>query len=344
MYNERRKKNFLIWKRMGASFAPSTENRYLLLFRKTAPFEKALDQDFCEMNAEDMQAVFDRLCGGRSSTGGVTYYMLKEYIRYCTSMHLPGKASFDLLHEPSIEQFGSRSVGSPLGLKRSLDIAIPVKSDVDHVLRAYMWLGYMGFLEDEAITVRADEINIRRMQIDHGDNRRPIYVEALDDILSSAEMDRFSSARGYAMRADGECILRGAEGNRNIGTAMWIRPVVSSRFRTAARLNPEIEIGLHLSYKRVLLSGICYRAYELERIGESPYTLLDEAAQRDYRATSEGKGFALDTKHTENFFQSRILNAYKATISVGNLYLQHDMRRSGLFPAQRTMEKRDFLL
>lgn len=311
MYNERRKKNFLIWKKMGASFAPSTENRYLLLFRKTAPFEKALDQDFCEMNAEDMQAVFDRLCGGRSSTGGVTYYMLKEYIRHCTSMHLPGKASFDLLHEPSIEQFGSRSVGSPLGLKRSLDIAIPVKSDVDHVLRAYMWLGYMGFLEDEAIAVRADEINIRRMQIDHGDNRRPIYVEALDDILSSAEMDRFSSARGYAMRADGECILRGAEGNRNIDTAMWIRPVVSSRFRTAARLNPEIEIVLHLSYKRVLLSGICYRAYELERIGESPYTLLEEAAQRDYRATSEGKGFALDTKHTENFFQSRILNAYK---------------------------------
>ena len=200
---------------------------------------------------------------------------------------------------------------SPLGLKRSLDIAIPVKSDVDHVLRAYMWLGYMGFLEDEAIAVRADEINIRRMQIDHGDNRRPIYVEALDDILSSAEMDRFSSARGYAMRADGECILRGAEGNRNIDTAMWIRPVVSSRFRTAARLNPEIEIVLHLSYKRVLLSGICYRAYELERIGESPYTLLEEAAQRDYRATSEGKGFALDAKHTENFFQSRILNAYK---------------------------------
>lgn len=194
---------------------------------------------------------------------------------------------------------------SPLGLKRSLDIAIPVKSDVDHVLRAYMWLGYMGFLEDEAIAVRADEINIRRMQIDHGDNRRPIYVEALDDILSSAEMDRFSSARGYAMRADGECILRGAEGNRNIDTAMWIRPVVSSRFRTAARLNPEIEIVLHLSYKRVLLSGICYRAYELERIGESPYTLLEEAAQRDYRATSEGKGFALDTKHTENFFSKQ---------------------------------------
>ena len=49
MYNERRKKHFLIWKKMGASFALSTENRYLLLFRKTAPFEKALDQDFCEM-------------------------------------------------------------------------------------------------------------------------------------------------------------------------------------------------------------------------------------------------------------------------------------------------------
>lgn len=253
-------------------------------------YETKWNADLCTMKVEDLQPVVDSIVGLRSRSKWMRLIILKDYVKWCVRMGMPG-ACEDMLKIETIglEKIKHQTVASPLHLQRYLDSICEPESEktTDNIYRCFYWLAYGGVAEKDILNIKCIDVDLANMVVRYNGTEVPIYREALPAFKNCTELTYFvykhpNYSEKICNRAEGDTLVRGI---KSVPTLMSMRVELSRRSKA------KIEDGkteLRLSYHRVWISGLFYRMYERERIGMT-VDFSDAAAQ-----FMEGKTYKLD--------------------------------------------------
>lgn len=283
MYNELLKQEFV----SQFSDNPSKQKSCIWLFNAVEKFENVWNADICTKDGDDLQRVVDYLLGIRTSAKAQRYNLLKEYFAWCVEKGVPGaKNAIKDINTSGTTKMRSRTVSSPVHLQMYLDGVFQEESKLtrDNLLRAYCWLAYIGLSEDDIITLRSDEVDLDKLVVTHGGKHYKIYAEAIPSLRNCKEMSFFYYRHpNYDKavprnRAQSDLLLRGT--SPTVSAHAFRNDLSSASKRQAAknesaRKTEEEQLyakseSLRLSYYRIWISGLFYRAFLLEAAGVAP--------------------------------------------------------------------------
>ena len=304
MYNELLKQEFIDQFKGNES----KQQGCLWLFGATEPYEKIWSADICTKDGADLQKVVDRIDGFRSSSKG-RRAILREYFKWCVEKGVPGaKNGIVSTNFASTDKMRTRTVSSPLHLQKYLDALFQEEKLLtrDNVVRAYCWLAYSGMAENEIVTVRCDEVDLENRIISHNGKEYPVYAESMPCLRNCKELSYFvyrhplyPDKTSYRERVPGDLLLRVTV--PDISCAVF-RHDLSVAIRKMAEKNggssETEEERLYgradtrrLSYYRIWISGLFYRAYLAESFKIDPdfsEAVLDFSVPDEKERTGEG--------------------------------------------------------
>jgi hypothetical protein len=265
MYNTELKERFI----KEQTSLKSVRAVYVSTFKTTEQFEEAWGADICTRPAEDIQQVLNQLAGLRKYST-LRIDALIRYIKWCCSNGVAGaQEGYVGLTASNIEKVKERTVTGPRQLQLVLDAVFSPETDLgsDNIYRTYLWLGFSGLTEEEALTLRCDELDFARMVINHNGRVYPIYREAVPALKVCAESTHFIVPRSHqrvlskTQRVSGNLLLRGVKTQPSARTIRYtVRVCVSNAFDQGL-------ISRRISYTRAWYSGVFYRMYESECAG-----------------------------------------------------------------------------
>lgn len=278
MYNEDRKKKFQESTKRDPKYVES-------VFRTLEPYERKAGLDACEFQAEQLQEILNHHFGFRQRAVGTAIAFLQTYVRWCEDQGYKtedGVFHIDVNMEDKIRRL---MVASPKHLQIVLDrVFAPVESRrTDCIYRCFLWMLFSGLDETDAIDVTADEINFWEMTIEHHDKTFELYREAVPSFKMACEATEFVYWHPQyddiiRKRFDGELLMRGIRSDRI--ALNTVKALIGKTFK---------EKGVETTLGRIRLSGIFYRAYEAERIGEKA-NFDDAVAERLAKLGREKNG------------------------------------------------------
>ena len=86
MYNEDLKKRFV----RDYTGSLNTANVAATVFNAVEKYETEWNADLCTRSTEELQPVIDEIVGLRSRSKWMTLTILKEYVKWCIAMKVPG--------------------------------------------------------------------------------------------------------------------------------------------------------------------------------------------------------------------------------------------------------------
>lgn len=287
MYNEELKISFI----RSYTTSINTADVCQTIFNAFEPFEVEWDADLCTKNAEDLQPVVDNLVGLRTRSKWMRLIILKDYVKWCTGMKVPGACDGMLKVETvGLEKVRCQTVANPFHLQTYLNSICEPESEetTDNIYRCFYWLAYGGVEEEDILNIKCSDVDLDNMVVKYKDTEIPIYREALPAFKNCVKLTQFVykhpnySKLVYKDRVDGDTLVRGI---RSAPSIKAMRVELSRRSKTKM---DEGRTDLKLSYFRVWISGLFYRMYERERAG-MPVDFSAAAAQ-----FMEGKTYKLD--------------------------------------------------
>ena len=269
MYNEDLKEAFIF------SYTKSISRREVCvyIFNLFEPYEREWGADLCTRPVEDLQPIANELIGLRTIGNRSRLAALRQYGMWCLENNVPGACDGVLKIVPTnLEKVRTQTVINPLHLQKYLDALFTKESEetVDCTYRCFYWMAYGGCPEDLLLSVTTDGVDFSRMVFKAGDEEFPIYREGLEAFRKCAELKFFVyihpnySNNILRQRLPGNILLRGV---RSEPTLKSLRVKLSGCSKIAIS---EGKTDLQLSYYRVWLSGVFYRMYQLELIGQEP--------------------------------------------------------------------------
>lgn len=282
MFNEDRKRAF------SEAYTQDARNQKncLVVFGKTEEFEEQFQCDVSQMTADQAKAMMEKICGASASSIRNIQTVLRAYTKWCQENHHPVSNHAFKFDIDASDAIRANYVASPLHLLRSLDYIFCESDDlnIQYLARAFLWLAFMGFEEDEAIRITPDHIDWVNMRIQLPSSNwysYRIYSESVPDLKMAVNLTSFVSKVGRGkkiiQRCPGNEILRTFDNGQSVKEMVirGIRPVISRACKSAKLYmddHSSLESGLclNLSFGRVLQSGIFYRMYEEERLGITP--------------------------------------------------------------------------
>lgn len=259
MYNKDRKMQFLEETRSSTDFGKS-------IFNTTEPYEQEAGQDLCELQSEVLQSIANDNFGSRTRTMDSTIAFLRSYVLWCKEQGYPSSDGIYNVETQMDEKMKRYMVASPKHLQTILDRAFPpVESEtVDCIYRCYLWMSFSGIDKEEATEVKVSEIDFNSMLIEHGGKSFELYRDAVPAFrmaCDATEFKHYHTNPDYMKivnRFPGEYLLRGIKSEKvKLVTA---KRVVQTAFKNS---------GVELTYDKIRLSGVFYRAYEAERSGDN---------------------------------------------------------------------------
>ena len=303
MYNEELKKRFI----RDYTGSLNTANVAVTIFNAAEKYEIRWNADLCTRSAEELQPMIDDIVGLRSKSRWMTLIILKEYVKWCIAMKVPG-ACDGMMHIEAVglDKVKHQMVSSPLHLQRFMDSIFDPESEetIDNIYRCYFWMAYGGIDEEDTIAIRKSDVNFQKMYIQYKSTSIPIYREAVPAFRNAVMLDSFVYKHpNYSKdirrnRVQGDTIMRGIKAATKTFT---MRATLSKRNIKAIE---EGKTDLQLSFYRVRMSGLFYRVYEMERAGISPN--FSEAALR----VMDGKTYSLKGREKLEHKQNRIEKDY----------------------------------
>lgn len=287
MYNEELKTKFV----RGYTNSISTAEVCQTIFNAFEQYEVEWDADLCTRSAEELQPVVDNLVGFRARSKWMRLIILKDYVKWCIGMKVPGACDGMLKIETvGLEKVKHQTVASPLHLQRYLDSICEPESEetTDNIYRCFYWLAYGGVAEEDILSIKCSDVDLNSMVVRYNSTEVPIYREALPAFKNCVKLTQFVYKHPnydklvYKDRADGDTLVRG------IRSAPSIKAMRVELSRRSKAKMDEGKTDLKLSYFRVWISGLFYRMYERERAG-MPVDFSAAAAQ-----FMEGKTYKLD--------------------------------------------------
>lgn len=303
MYNEDLKKRFV----RDYTGSLNTANVAATVFNAVEKYETEWNADLCTRSTEELQPVIDEIVGLRSRSKWMTLTILKEYVKWCIAMKVPG-ACDGMLHIEAVglDKVRHQMVSSPLHLQRFMDSIFDSESDetIDNIYRCYFWMAYGGIDEDDTILIRNEDVDFSEMIIRYKTISVPIYREALPAFRNAVNLTSFVYKHpNYSKtirrdRVPGDTIMRGIKA---VTKTFTMRATLSKRNIKAVE---EEKTDMQLSFYRVRMSGLFYRIYEMERAGIAPN--FSDAALR----VMDGKTYSLKGREKIEHKQNRIERDY----------------------------------
>lgn len=268
MYNEELKAKFI--KNYTSSVSTSEICRYL--FNSFEPYEKKWGADLCTKSAAELQPVIDNIAGLRVRSKWMKLIILKDYVKWCINVENIPNACDGMLEINSVglDKVRQQTVSSPLHLQKYLDGVYDKAEEktTDNIYRCYHWLAFGGVAEEDILKIKCSDVDLSSMIVHYGNTEVPIYREAIPAFKNCIELTQFIyknpnySKPIYKDRIKGDTIVRGVRSSPSFKS---MRVQLSKRAK-----EKEEETGMRLSYNRIWLSGVFYRAYENELAGEKP--------------------------------------------------------------------------
>lgn len=303
MFNEEQKTRFI------RSYTRSihTANVATTVFNSFERYEHGWNSDLCTRQAVELQPVIDDILGLRSKSRWMTLSILKEYVKWCLLMRIPG-ACDGMLHieVAGIDKVRKQMVSSPMHLQKYLNEVFDDESEktIDNLYRCYYWMAFGGVRESETILIKKADVDLEQMIISYDNTSVPIYREAIPAFKNTIELSSFRYKHpNYETisrdRVAGDELLRGIKTTTH---TMTIRSTLS---RKASKAIEDGKTTQQLSFYRISLSGLFYRTYELERMGIE--VNFAEAAVR----FMEGRTYILGEREKIEHRQRKVERDYK---------------------------------
>lgn len=261
-------------------------------------FEKEWGIDCSVADTEQLQILVNHILRHRRFDPGVVPDTLSKYAAWRKKKKLPsGNAIRHVVIDPAIK-VRRGMVYSPTHLSDTLNTVFPpTQEDTTDILYcAYLWLAFSGLEEEQAMRVKSQDLNFDISAICIDGEKFPIYPDSLDAFYDSVRVEQFTVFRTKDgkrkpvdyLREPGDELLRGKQNNRGKITAGKIvtsfRPTISRRFAEIEAFDQSMgivrDIPYEISYDRVYLSGIYYRALKWEQAHHEPYSFTREAEKR----------------------------------------------------------------
>lgn len=291
MYNEDQKSRFI----NEYSQKSSTRTFVTQIFNWFEQYEEEWQCDLSLQTTEILQPVVNELTGVRNKSTEVVLGVLREYVKWCARNNIEtSKGIFDVTID-SIDKIRNQMVASPLHLKKILDEYFdqPEQETIDITYRVFVWMAFAGLQDKDAVKVTSADVDFKKFQINYGGESYEIYKEGYVDFEKACKLDEFLFIHEnphYEVprkRVAGDTIMRGYRSAEINFTS--IRPIINKKFsnfeekqkeRQKQQSENEIEVSEEkqrkkgrsqvsgLSYNRIYTSGVFYRMYERERMGE----------------------------------------------------------------------------
>nr|WP_290461216.1 hypothetical protein [Acutalibacter muris] len=303
MYNEEMKSRFI----REYTGSLNTANVATTIFNAMEEHEKSWNADLCTRSSEELQPVITEITGLRSRSKWMALTILKEYVKWCIAMQVPGACDGMLqIQTVGLDKVKHQMVSSPLHLQKFLDDVFDPESEetLDNIYRCYFWMAFGGIDEEDTILIQNEQVDFGQMVIYYKTTNIPIYREALPAFRNAVSLNSFLYKHpNYSKpvrrdRVPGDTLMRGIRATTKTFT---MRTTLSKRNIKA------IEDGLtdlQLSFYRVRMSGLFYRVYEMERAGIP--TSFSEAALR----VMDGKTYTLHGREKLEHRQNKIERSY----------------------------------
>lgn len=288
-------------------FETSMKAVCMALFEAVSKYEEAWRADICTRSTEDIQGIIDDIVGLRVKSMTLRVNILKDYTRWCIKNNISGATDGMLqIHELGLSKVATRTVANPLHLQRYLNSIFDPeeKQSVDCTYRCYLWLAFGGMTEDDIMLVRSENVDFTDMVVQFSNRKYPIYREALTafKICATSATLNYVNPKGKTIiynRVDGDLLLRGYKALPSYKT---IRSELSHHSHDAIESGKTTQ---SISYYRAWLSGIFYRMFEWECMGN----------QVDFMSTAgeymKGRVFKLDSgRNTLEAKQRQIAKDY----------------------------------
>lgn len=288
MYNKELKTRFV----QGYTNSIKTEEFCRTIFEMFEKYELKWGADLCTRSADELQPVVDSLVGFRSRSKWVWLIILKDYVKWCIGMKVPGACNGMLKVETiGLDKLKHQTVASPLHLQNYLNDICEDETEetTDNIYRCFYWLAYGGVAEEDILNIKCSDVDFNAMVVRYNNTEVPIYREAIPAFRNCVNLTQFVYKHPnydklvYKDRADGDTLIRGI---RSAPSVKAMRVELSRRSR---KKMDDGETDLKLSYFRVWISGLFYRMYERERAG-MPVDFSGAAAQ-----FMEGRTYKLDS-------------------------------------------------
>ena len=303
MYNEELKARFV----QGYTKSISTAKLCETIFNAVEPYEVQWGADLCTRNAEELQPVIENITGFRLKSKWSRIIILKDYVKWCmTVANVPNACDGMLqVNSAGLDKIKQQMVASPLHLQKYLDQLYDDESmhTTDNIYRCYYWLAYGGVAEEDIIKIKCKDVDFSNMVVHYNGTEVPIYREAIQAFKNCVELTQFVynhpnyNKTVWKDRAEGDTVVRGI---RSTASVKYLRVELSRKAKSK-----EEQTGIRLSYYRAWLSGIFYRAYEREAVGETPNFRAVASAHMD------GKVYKLDSgRNTEEAKKRQLAKDY----------------------------------
>ena len=187
MYNESLKTKFV----QGYTKSISTAKVCQTIFNATEKYEIKWGADICTQKAEALQPAIDELVGFRVRSKWIRLIILKDYVKWCIAMGVPGACDGMLgINAIGLEKIKQQTVASPAHLENYLNaICEPIdRKTTDNIYRCYYWLAYAGVKEDDILKVKCSDVDFSKMVIKYGDTEVPMYREAVPAFKNCVEL------------------------------------------------------------------------------------------------------------------------------------------------------------
>ena len=303
MYNAEMKSRFI----QEYTGSLNTANVATTIFNAMEEHEKSWNADLCTRSSEELQPVITEITGLRSRSKWMALTILKEYVKWCIAMQVPGACDGMLqIQAVGLDKVKRQMVSSPLHLQKFLDELLDPESEetIDNLYRCYFWMAYGGIDEEDTVLIRNEQVDFSQMVIYYKITNVPIYREALPAFRNAVSLNSFLyKNKNYRKpirrdRVPGDTIMRGIRATTKTFT---MRTTLSKRNIKAVE---DGRTDLQLSFYRARMSGLFYRVYEMERAGMGAN--FSEAALR----VMDGKTYTLHGREKLEHRQNRIERSY----------------------------------
>lgn len=287
IYNQIRKEHFI------EELAVQKVKAYCV-FKSSYPYEEQAGLDLCNLPLDALQKYVDENLGTGSDSSASLFSILQSYFEWCyrneyTNINTLNQVTID--YDTKIKK---HLVASPKHLSVMLDQSFcPIEENrLDILYRCFAWLAFSGVRQQHVMNVKSQDIHLDTMTIEFDGLAYEIYREAIPALRCACESDTFvytgTAPNGVKTdfnrkRCDNEYLFRSFK-NGKPGLNTMIQQVF-----------PRIQAnGFDITYNRVYMSGLFYRAFENERAGFPPnfddeimYRVQKNAADKDKDALNK---------------------------------------------------------
>ena len=295
MYNESQKRRFILSYTQSMNTASIVET----VFNVTEEFENEWGADICTKSIDELNQVLIKVSGLRAKSNGIRFAILRQYGKWCREHEVAGACDgLENIKDIGLDKIKEQTIANPRHLQEYLDVICDPedKQTTDNIVRCYCWLAYSGVEEEDILNIKCSDVDLqnRIIRYDKGINPVKIYDESYKAFKNCTELDEFifihPKFETSRKRVSGDTLVRGI---RDLTTIASMRVELS---RKAKR--HESETNLKLSYRRIRISGIFYRALIDETNGCNP----------DFKAlvAYERQGKQYNLSHSRNTQEAKL--------------------------------------